>query len=77
VSRLVARLQRGEYGIFITTSYYTKDAQKEVYEDSYPVRLFSGSDIVSFLNLLGLISNKTRIKEDWLARIKAAADVKK
>jgi hypothetical protein len=77
VSRLVARLQRGEYGIFITTSYYTKDAQEEVYEDSYPVRLFSGRDIVSFLRLLGLITNKTRIKEDWLARIKVAADVKK
>ncbi len=76
VSRLVARLQRGEYGIFITTSYYTKAAQEEVYEDNYPVRLFSGYDIVSFLRLLGLITNKTKIKEDWLARIKANADLK-
>ena len=31
VSRLVARLQRGEYGIFVTTSYYTKAAQEEVH----------------------------------------------
>lgn len=30
VSRLVARLQRGEYGIFSTTSYYTKATQNEV-----------------------------------------------
>ena len=71
VSRLVARLQRGEYGIFITTSYYTQAAQEEVYTDSYPVRLFSGRDIISFLRLLGLITNKSQIKEDWLARIKA------
>ncbi len=76
VSRLVARLQRGEYGIFITTSYYTKAAQEEVYEDSYPVRLFSGRDIVSFLRLLGRIADKNRIKEDWLARIKAGTKVK-
>lgn len=76
VSRLVARLQRGEYGVFITTSYYTKAAQEEVYEDGYPVRLFSGRDIVLFLRLLGLITNKTRIREDWLTRIKAGADVK-
>ena len=30
VSRLVAKLRRGEYGIFITTPYYTPQAQKEV-----------------------------------------------
>jgi hypothetical protein len=70
VSRLVARLQRGEYGIFITTSYYTKAAQEEVYEDNYPVRLFSGIDIVSILRLLGLIVNKTQIKNEWLERVK-------
>jgi hypothetical protein len=45
VSRLVARLQRGEYGVFITTSYYTKAAQEEIYEDNYPVRLFTGRGI--------------------------------
>ena len=30
VSRLVARLSRQEYGIFLTTSYFTKQAQREV-----------------------------------------------
>jgi hypothetical protein len=69
VSRLVARLQRGEYGIFITTSYYTLDAQKEVGEDDYPVRLFSGIDLVNFLRVLGKISSEKKISPDWLARI--------
>lgn len=69
VSRLVARLQRGEYGIFITTSYYTQDAQKEVGEDDYPVRLFSGVDLVNFLRVLGKIASDERIRPDWLARI--------
>lgn len=68
VSRLVARLQRGEYGIFITTSYYTKSAQEEVFKDGYPVRLFSGGDIVNLLKSIGKISNGSLNKE-WFERI--------
>src|SRR5690606_28344857 len=33
VSRLVARLNRGQFGIFVTTSYYTRQTQREVLED--------------------------------------------
>ena len=62
----MARLQRGEYGIFITTSYYTKAAQEEIFEDNYPVRLFSGSDVVLFLRVLGLVSGKSTIRPEWL-----------
>jgi hypothetical protein len=69
VSRLVARLQRGEYGIFITTSYYTRAAQDEVFQDGYPVKLFSGTDIVTFLHLLGLIREKSTINPEWLIRV--------
>jgi restriction endonuclease Mrr len=54
VSRLVARLSRGEYGIFVTTSYYTKQAQEEVFQDGYPVKLFSGIDLVFLLRELRL-----------------------
>ena len=67
ISRLVARLQRGEYGIFMTTSYYTKTAQEEILEDNYPIRLFSGSDIVLFLRVLGLVSGKSKIHPEWLS----------
>ena len=68
VSRLVARLQRGEYGIFLTTSYYTRSTQEEVFKDGYPVRLFSGGDIINLLKSLGKISNGFLNKE-WLERI--------
>lgn len=68
VSRLVARLRRGEYGIFVTTSYYTVQAQEEVAEDAYPVRLFSGSDLVRFLRELKLITG-TQISPAWLNAI--------
>lgn len=65
VSRLVARLRRGEYGIFVTTSYYSPQAQEEVLEDAYPVKLFSGADLVRFLRELKLICG-TQINQDWI-----------
>jgi hypothetical protein len=66
VSRLVARLRRGEYGIFVTTSYYTRQAQEEVLEDAYPVKLFSGADLVRFFRELKLVTGD-HLREDWLA----------
>lgn len=65
VSRLVARLKRGEYGIFVTTSHYTLQAQAEVLEDAYPIRLFSGIDLVLFLRELKLIGGG-KIRQEWL-----------
>jgi hypothetical protein len=68
VSRLVARLDRGQYGIFVTTSYYTTQAQQEVLEDGYPVKLYSGIDVVNFLRELKLIDNG-KIKQSWLDEV--------
>lgn len=68
ISRLVARLSRGQYGIFVTTSYYTNQAQQEVLEDNYPVKLYSGIDVVNFIRELRLIENG-EIKKDWLCEI--------
>lgn len=70
VSRLVARLSRGQFGIFVTTSYYTRQAQEEVLLDSYPVRLFSGADLVRFLRELKLVEGK-RIKPQWLNSVRS------
>lgn len=68
VSRLVARLRRGEYGIFVTTSYYTRQAQEEVFEDAYPIKLFAGIDLVLFLRELKLVRHG-QINEEWLAAV--------
>ena len=65
VSRLVARLGRGQFGIFVTTSYYTAQTQKEVLADGYPVKLFSGVDLVNILLELRLADNKG-ISQTWL-----------
>ena len=58
VSRLVARLGRGEYGLFFTTSYFTADAQKEVLLDSYPVRLIAGADLYDYFYEAKMLDEK-------------------
>lgn len=68
VSRLVARLNRGQFGLFVTTSYYTRQTQKEVLEDGYPVKLFAGNDLVNILQELRLVENGN-VKTTWLETI--------
>lgn len=66
VSRLVARLGRDEFGIYITTSYYTEQAQQEVLQDRYPVKLFSGIDVVNLFKEAQLITDDHKINPQWL-----------
>ena len=57
ISRLVARLSRQEFGIFVTSSYCTDQAQKEVIQAAYPVHLISGVDLVYMLKYLRITNN--------------------
>lgn len=68
VSRLVARLGRKEYGIFVTTSYFTEQAQREVLSDAYPVHLIAGVDLVKMLRYLR-IADRTEIRSSWLESV--------
>jgi len=65
LSRLVARLNRKEYGIFVTTSYFTPQAQKEVLSDAYPVHLISGQDLLNIMKDLNVIK-QGKLDTDWL-----------
>jgi len=65
---LVARLNRGQYGIFITTSYYTSNAQREVLEDGYPIKLFSGGDLIEIIKELRLIQNG-QLDKTWISSV--------
>ena len=69
ISRLVARLARDDYGIYMTTSYYTEQAQQEVLQDKYPVKLFSGIDVVNLFKELQLITNDHNINPEWLESV--------
>ncbi|MBO4249526.1 restriction endonuclease [Halomicrobium sp. IBSBa] len=56
LSRLASRVDDGEIGLFFTTSHYTRSAQRENLS-TYPVRLFSGGDLVELLFQTDLADN--------------------
>jgi hypothetical protein len=65
VSRLVARLQRGEHGVFVTTSAFTRQCQDEVFADQYPVELIPGLQLVGILQQLGAVQGRG-LQPSWL-----------
>lgn len=50
LSRLISRLKYRDFGIFVTTSYVSEQAYKELLEDGHPVIIISGKDIIELLN---------------------------
>ncbi len=64
ISRLVARLGRGQYGLYFTTAWYSPQTQNEIQADRYPVRLFCGQDIVNILRAGNCVSGD-RIRSEW------------
>jgi hypothetical protein len=68
VSRLVARLGRGQYGLFVTTSYFTKQTQEEVLSDGYPTSLISGADLVAMMRELRLLKGGS-LSPTWLKAV--------
>lgn len=49
IARVVARLQRGWIGVYVTTGAYSEPAQLEIVEDRYPIVLINGLDLVTEL----------------------------
>jgi ribosomal protein S18 acetylase RimI-like enzyme len=39
IARTVARLRRGWVGVYVTTSYFSKQVQREVFDDRFPIVL--------------------------------------
>jgi hypothetical protein len=48
-SRLISRLRYRQFGIFVTTSYVSLQAYKEIKEDGHPVLIISSGDIARLL----------------------------
>lgn len=68
LSRLASRIDDGEVGLFFTTSYFTRQAQKENHS-TYPVRLFAGADLGELL-LQSELVEENRLREGILEEIK-------
>jgi restriction endonuclease Mrr len=47
VARVVARLQRGWLGVYVTTGTFTRQAQIEVIDDRYPLIMISGGRLAA------------------------------
>lgn len=49
IARIVARLQRGWIGVYVTTGYFSEAAQIEMVEDRYPISLVNGRQLAGEL----------------------------
>ena len=54
---MVARLQRGWIGVYVTTGIYSKPAQEEIAADAYPLVLVHGRRLVEELRAMALESH--------------------
>ena len=63
-SRLISRLRHRQFGIFITTSYVSLQAYKEIIEDGHPLLIIGATDIIQILLSKG-IADKAAL-ERWL-----------
>jgi restriction endonuclease Mrr len=64
MSRLIARLRHRQFGVFVTTSYFARQAYEEVRADAHPVVLICGRDIVDILEQ-NHVSTPSEAR-DWL-----------
>lgn len=63
-SRLISRLRHRQFGVFVTTSYVSDQAYKEIKEDQHPVVIISGEDIAKILITAGY--KNERSVSTWL-----------
>ena len=63
IARTVARLQRGWIGAYVTTSYFSKQVQKEIIEDKYPLMLVNGLELAIALEQMKNDRGMKSIKE--------------
>lgn len=53
LSRLISRLRHRQFGVLVTTSYLDLQAYRELKDDSHPIVVISGKDIVELLRVNG------------------------
>ncbi|MBM3740896.1 MAG: restriction endonuclease [Acidobacteria bacterium] len=66
--RLISRLKHRDIGVFITTSYFDVQVQRELIEDRHPVLLVSGGDVARLL-LQKELGHDPALGE-WLHRVR-------
>ena len=75
IARTVARLQRGWFGCYVTTSFFSKPLQQEIIEDKYPLALIHGLRVAQEVQRMageqGLTTRQLleKIDETYLSRL--------
>ena len=71
LARVVARLRRGSIGAYVTTSFYTEAAQRELQVDEYPIVLIHGRRLAEVAESLRDTFGHTTITEllDWVEQV--------
>lgn len=72
--RLISRLKHRDIGVFVTTSFFDQQIQKELIEDGHPVMLISGGDISKLIIKADLADEKAL--EAWVTGIKYKSNEK-
>ncbi|WP_035765067.1 restriction endonuclease [Butyrivibrio sp. NC2002] len=67
IARTVARLKRGWFGVYVTTSYFSDNVQLEVMDDQYPIMLICGKKIAETVGKI--IYKKGMTVEDFLCEL--------
>ena len=63
-SRLISRIRHRQFGVLVTTSYVADQAYKEIVEDSQPIIIIAGKDIIDILLQAGISSEE--LLQEWL-----------
>jgi len=63
IARLVAKLKRGWLGVYVTTSYFSKNIQEEILEDKYPLLLINGKKLAEVVNEIAHVEGYKNIRE--------------
>lgn len=62
VARVVARLQRGWLGVFVTTGSFSRRAQIEVIDDQYPLVMISGRRLAEEVRKMAFASHEGNVE---------------
>ena len=81
IARTVARLKRGWFGVYVTTSYFSDNVQIEVLDDQYPIMLVCGKKLaetvekILFKNGMSLIEFLNSLDEDYRTENRRTEDI--
>lgn len=69
VSRLASRIEKGQQGIFISSSYFSKPAQVET-NKTHPIKLISSSEFLNLVKNTNLIKKNRDLDDKIVKKIK-------